>query len=101
MFYRFGTDLFDPGILRILGQILIIQPDAEGFSAHKLFTLLVTFSVLVQIKVINIPACPDRPADFQLLLIRRINFRLEALLQFPSYTCAVRIIYTKIHEEWK
>ena len=77
MFYRFGTDFPDPGIFLMVRKIVIIQPYAERFTAHKFFTQSIKFFSMKQVKIIDISACADCLMYFNLLLFCRIDLCFE------------------------
>ena len=86
---------------------LIVEPYSELAAAHKLSATFMKFLIMSKIEVIDKSAstyCFTNP-DF--LLLCRINFRFEALQQFPYpplfsfYTCEAHTTCTRKPEGWK
>ena len=78
LLYGLAAGLFDPFIFLIIGDEVIVKPFGKIHARHKFLFFFINFFIMGKVKIINIPAGPDRPVDCLPLLLCRVNFRFEA-----------------------
>ena len=79
LFDSFRGYFLNPKLIRIVRNILVIEPDAKAFARHKPFAFFMQAFIVVKVEIVDVSASADSLIDLDLLLGRWIYFRLEAL----------------------
>ena len=79
LFDSFRGHFLNPNLVRIVRNILVVEPHAKAFARHKSFAFFMQGFIIVKIEVVDVSTSADSLIDLDLLLGRWVYFRLEAL----------------------
>ena len=79
LFDSFRGHFLNPNLVRIIRNILVVEPHAKAFARHELFALVMQAFIVVKIEIVDVSASADSLINPDLLLGRWIYLRLEAL----------------------
>lgn len=79
LFNSFRGHFLNPSLIRIVRNILVVEPHAKAFARHKSFAFFMQGFIIVKIEIVDVSASADSLINPDFLLGRWIYLRLEAL----------------------
>lgn len=68
LFNSFRGHFLNPSLIRIVRNILVVEPHAKAFARHELFALVMQAFIVVKIEVVDVSASADSLIDLGFLL---------------------------------